>query len=116
MSLAPHRISLSRGWTTSLGQWKRTFHAPTLPSTTAIVKLVIDPFPPRSRIRLNGLELTWKIDSSRLDFDITGHILSANQLVVEIPDILTEKNYGKLPAQSRNHSPFDIYLEIFEEP
>lgn len=116
MSLAPHRISLSRGWTESLGQWKRTFHAPTLPSTNAVVKLVIDPFPPTSRIRLNGRVLTWKIDRSRLDFDITGHIQSTNQLVVEIPDTLAEKDHGEYPAPSRTHSPFDIYLEIFEDP
>ena len=115
MSPSPHRISLARGWRTTDGRWERIFHSPTLPLTVTQVHLVIDPCPQGSRIRLNGSDLAWRERDSRLDCDIRSRIQSVNRLVVEIPEATLAAVSSANDEASRTHSPFDIYLEIFED-
>ena len=109
MSPSPHRISLTRGWRTTGGRWERIFHSPTLPLTVTQIHLVIDPCPQNSRIRLNDRELAWRGEDSRLDCDISDCIAEVNRLVVEI------RMVSEIHEGLRSNSPFDVYLEIFED-
>ncbi len=109
MSPTPHCISLARGWITAEGRWERIFHAPTLPATVTQVRLVVDPCPQRSQIRLNGHELTWTQTDSRLDCDITHRVQPTNRLSIEL-----SKRAGQ-DASTASAPPFEAHLEIFDE-
>ncbi|MCU0708724.1 MAG: hypothetical protein MUF23_10560 [Pirellula sp.] len=115
----PHRISLRRGWKRSSPEWsapelwERIFHAPTLPASTIGVRLVIVPCFSGWQIHLNGNELTWSQTDSRLDCEVTHRLERVNRIIVR--GIQTKPSHAKEGERQELLSPFDAYLEIYDE-